>query len=62
MANNTLQKLIDAAIDFIQIREEEDDFICEQMPPEYCETHCIDTLRKECVKEFLTNYYEIQKK
>lgn len=60
MPNNTLNKLIDAALNFIVEREGNDDFICEQMPPEYCETHC-NNLNKKCVKEFLINHYEPKK-
>ena len=37
------------------------DYICEQMMPEWCETHCIDHLRQGCVIEFLTNMYEPEK-
>ena len=60
MAYDTLPKLLDAAINFIVETQKDDDYICEQMPPEYCETHC-SNLCQECVIEFLTNYYEPDK-
>lgn len=58
MANNTFPKLLDAAINFIVETQIENDYICGQMNPEYCEAHCIDHLRKSCVIEFLNNEYE----
>ena len=58
MKRNTLPRLLDQAINFIVETQKENDYICEQMDPEYCETHCIDHLRRECVIEFLNNEYE----
>ena len=37
--------------------QEDNEYICEQNE-EWCETHCIDTLRKECVCHYLTNIYK----
>lgn len=58
MANNTFPKLLDAAINFIVETQKDNDYICDLMSPEYCETHCIDHLCRECVIEFLKNKYE----
>lgn len=54
----TLNELTAKAINFIVETQVDDSYICEQMMPEYCENHCIDFLRKECVIEFLKNIYE----
>ena len=57
----TLNELTQNAIDFIVETQKDNDYICEQMLPEWCETHCIDHLRQGCVIEFLTNMYEPEK-
>ena len=54
----SINELVKKAVNFIVETQIEGDYICEQMMPEYCETHCIDHLRKECVIEFLSNIYE----
>ena len=56
----SLQELADKAVDFIIDTQIDNDYICEQNG-EWCETHCIDHLRKECVIKFLEDY-EIQHK
>ena len=48
--------LANKAVDFIVETQENNDYICE-MNGEWCETHCIDSLRKECVHHFLENVY-----
>ena len=58
----TLNELTQKAVDFIIETQKDNDYICEQMMPEWCEAHCIDNLRKGCVIEFLTNKYEPEKK
>lgn len=56
MGKLTLEELAQKAVDFIVETQENNDYICEQLG-EWCETHCIDFLREECVKEFLMNHY-----
>ena len=56
MGRLTLEQLTQKAIDFIVETQENNDYICEQMG-EWCENHCIDSLREECVKEFLLTKY-----
>lgn len=60
MGRTTLEQLAQKAIDFIVESQEENDYICEQMG-EWCETHCVDFLREECVKEFLMIHYKKEK-
>lgn len=53
----TVKELADRAIDFIIDTQIENDYICERNG-EWCETHCIDNLRKECVLYYLENVYK----
>ena len=51
----------DKAIDFIVEREEDNDYICEQMHDhdiEWCEKNCIDTLKRKCVIKYLKEIYK----
>lgn len=52
-----IKELVNKAIDFIIETQIENDYICE-MNGDWCENHCIDYLRKECVIHFLENNYE----
>lgn len=54
----TFNEFTDKAIDFIVETQVDNDLICEQMLCDWCEIHCKDHLRRECVIEFLTNIYE----
>lgn len=56
----SIQELAEKAVDFIIDTQIDNDYICEQNG-EWCDTHCIDYLRKECVIKFLEDY-EIQHK
>ena len=57
MGRERLNALVDKAINFIVDTQEDYDYICE-LNGEWCETHCIDSLRKECVFYFLENIYK----
>lgn len=57
MGRLTLEQLAQKAVDFIVETQEQNDYICEQMG-EWCEKHCIDSLREECVKEYLMTKYK----
>ena len=52
-----IEELAERAINFIVDTQIENDYICERNG-EWCESHCIDHLRKECVIEYLTNNYK----
>lgn len=52
----SIEELANKAISFIVETQIDCDYICESNG-EWCEEHCIDHLRKECVIEFLTNNY-----
>ena len=52
----SIQELADKAIDFIIDTQIENDYICDCQDAVWCETHCIDHLRKECVIKFLEDY------
>ena len=51
------EQILDKAIEFIVETQEDNDYICENNG-DWCETHCIDTLRKECVLHYLKEVYE----
>lgn len=51
------EQILENAIDFIFETQKDDDYICE-MNGEWCEEHCIDTLRKECIIHYLKEVYE----
>lgn len=53
-----IKELAEKAVNFIVETQVENDYICEQMYVEYCESHCKDYLRKECVLEFLEKVYK----
>lgn len=53
-----IKELAEKAVNFIVETQVENDYICEQMDAEYCESHCKDHLRKECVLEFLEKVYK----
>ena len=53
----TIQELSEKAVDFIVETQVENDYICERMNGEWCEEHCIDHLKKECVLYYLENVY-----
>lgn len=55
----SIQELADKAIDFIIDTQIDNDYICE-MNGEWCQEHCIDNLRKECVIKYLTDNYEMK--
>jgi hypothetical protein len=46
------EQVLENAIDFILETQKDNDYICE-MNGEWCETHCIDTLRKGCIIHYL---------
>ena len=52
-----MNDLLDKALDFIVETQIDNEYICEQND-EWCETHCIDHLRKECVVHYLETIYE----
>jgi hypothetical protein len=54
----SIEELAEKAIDFIVDKEKDDCHICEVLCDDWCETHCQYLVRKECVVEYLTNYYE----
>ena len=51
------EQILDKAVEFIVETQENNDYICEANS-DWCETHCIDTLRKECVLHYLKEVYE----
>lgn len=51
------KELLNRAVEFIVETQEDNDYICEANG-DWCETHCIDTLRKECVLHYLKEVYE----
>lgn len=57
MANKKLEKLLDAAINFIVERECGDDYICERMLGDYCNENC-NGLDKNCVRMYLEKVTE----
>ena len=61
MANKKLEKLLDAAINFIVERECGDDYICESMLGDYCKENC-NGLNKTCVRMYLEKVTEQKKK
>ena len=50
------ENILNNALDFILETQEDNDYICE-MNGEWCETHCIDTLRKGCIIHYLNDVY-----
>ena len=52
-----LEELLDKAINFIVETYGAYDNICESNG-EWCAEHCIDTLRPECVRYFLSEVYQ----
>ena len=56
-----MEKLLDAAINFIVERECGDDYICESMLGDYCKKNC-NGLNKTCVRLYLEKEIEKKKK
>lgn len=56
----SIQELADKAIDFIIDTQRDGEYICEQMDIDWCQKHCIDNLKKECVIKYLTDNYEMK--
>ena len=54
-----IKELVDKAINFILETQQENDYICERNG-EWCEKHCIDYLRRECVVHYLEFVYGIK--
>jgi hypothetical protein len=50
------ENILNNALDFILETQKDNDYICE-MNGEWCETHCIDTLRKGCIIHYLNDVY-----